>query len=311
MRRTWLVALAILTASAAARADTTQDREEARRLFREAVAREDSGDREGALELYQQARARAVSPQLLFNIAGCEEALGRLLRARTTYREAADEAKTRGNDEVLREATARLARLAETIPRVRVRLPASPPQVTVEVDGNAVTIDEAPLLVDPGEHEIFARAEDGATFELAFVASAGEERAVDVVFARTTSEPGPVVRSETKPLPAPAAPSYLPAAIAGGAALAFAAVSGATFAAGRAKKDRFEELNQTPTLANEPHREELRSDGEAFYVTSTIFGASALLAGGAAVFLFVRAARTKASTSLAPTWGGFVLRGTL
>ena len=81
---------------------SSADRDEARRLFREAVTREDSGDHQGALKLYEDARTHAVSPQLLFNIANCEERLQRLLEAMKTFREAEAESLARGNDEVLR-----------------------------------------------------------------------------------------------------------------------------------------------------------------------------------------------------------------
>lgn len=291
-------------------------RDEARRLFREAVTREDSGDHQGALKLYEEARTHAVSPQLLFNIANCEERLQRMLEAMKTFREAEAESLARGNDEVLRETRTRLVRLAANTPRLLVKLPEGLSGVEVELDAHAVEVTGESVYVNPGEHRIVARAPDGAVFDFAFPMVAGDARTVVVSFAKSTAGEAPT-RVEFVPRTVVSKPNLVPAAIAGGVAVVLAGVSVVTFAIGRGKKDDYVSLNETPTDANRADRESLKSEGETLYTTSTIFGVGAAAAGGVGLFLLIRAVTAKPPPPtttqrwLVPTTSGLAFGGTL
>jgi hypothetical protein len=308
--RSYVIALALAvahgSASGVARADdepTAASVDEARKLFREAVEREDAGDQEGALALYRKALAHRVSPQLLFNIASCEERLDRLLDAARSFRDAERQAKTLGNEEVLLETRARLQSLEKVTPRFFVRRPPGMEDTEVLLDGAPSFTSEGPVLVDPGDHRVVAHAPDGATFEIALAVRRGDVRTIDVVFAKSTAGT-PLAGSPpagAEPL-APARPSFVPVAIAGGATLVLGTVAAVTFAAGSAKQDRYVELNDAPTLANEAERITLSEDGRSLYVASTVFGISAAVAGAATVFFLVRSLSGKSAPRRAATW---------
>ena len=304
--------------SRAARADdapTAASVDEARRLFREAVEREDAGDLARAVALYREALAHAVSPQLLFNIASCEERLDHLVEAAKTFREAEDVARSRGNEEVLREARARLDQVQKVAPRILVRPPAGIDLATLEIvlDGAPVAGSAAPVLVDPGEHRLAARASDGATFEIGFAVRRGDVRTVDIAFPTSTAgaaAPAPPVSGAAEPtLVAPPRPSAVPIVIAGGATLVLGSFAVATFVAGHAKKERYVVLNDAPTRENEAERIALADEGQSLYTASTVLTISAAVAGAATVYFLVRTLSSRGPARAAAPWVAPQVRG--
>lgn len=285
------------TASRTANADdappSESSVEEARRLFRAAVEREDAGDLAGAVSLYREALAHAVSPQLLFNIASCEDRLDRLVASSSSFREAARVAEARGNEEVLREARARLQEIEKVTPRFLVRAPANQAdaEIQLEVDGSPRAVSSNPILVDPGEHHLFARAADGATFEITIAVRRGDTRTVDITFpTNTAGAPAPTAApaAETAPTITPSPPSALPILIAGSATAVLASFAVGTFVAGHAKKERYVALNETPTRENEAERIALSDEGTSLYTASTVLTVGAAAAGAATVVFVVR-----------------------
>lgn len=311
-RASWPLLLFVVVWSGRAWADDPPDPpsdarpnlEEARRLFHEAVELQENHDVTGALERYARARAIVVSPQLLFNMASCEEALGRYLDASRAYEEARSEAALRGNEDVARAAAFRIDQLSKITPRLVVRLPAQVPDAVLTLDGRPLAPTSEPTLVDLGEHRVVASSDREGSFELAFVAKAGESRVVDVVFPKGA---GARVDAPTAPPTpaAPPAPSYLAAGVAAGTSVVLASIASATFVAGRAYKDDYDTLNASPSDANAADRRRLKADGETMYVASTTLGVASALAASAAVFLFVRARAARAPKSalwLAPSY---------
>lgn len=245
------------------------------------------------MSLYREALAHAVSPQLLFNIASCEDRLDRLVASSSSFREAARIAEARGNDEVLREARARLQEVEKVTPRFLVRAPANQPdtEIQLEVDGSPRAISSAPILVDPGEHRLFARAPDGATFEITIAVRRGDTRTVDVTFpTNKAGAPMPPTgpAAETVPTVAPSAPSAIPILIAGSATVVLGSFAVGTFVAGHAKKERYVALNDTPTRENEAERIALSDEGTSLYTASTVLTIGAAAAGAATVVFVVR-----------------------
>ena len=291
------------------------DLDEARRLFHEAVDADRALDPARALALYQRALAIASSPQILFNIASCEERLGRLQAAAKTYRAAEADAATLHNEEVAREARARLTHLDAVTPRLRLVLPADVEGIDVRLDDVTLRITTAATLVDPGSHRLVARSADGRVFELTFHVNEREERTIEVRFA--TERPAtPAMRpvTEAPSPPSPPGPSYVPAIVGGAVTVVLGVLAGSTFAVGRSKKNRYQDLNAGPTPGTEDERRKLKDDGEALYVASTVFGVSAGVVGAATITLLVRAVigKTRRSSSalwIAPVATGFRLGG--
>ena len=172
------------------------------------------------------------------------------------------------------------------------------------------------MLVEPGGQRVVAHAPDGASFEIVIAVQRGDVRTIDVLFPTSTAGTALENSAPSGPAPiAPARPSLVPVAIAGSASLILGTVAVVTFAAGRAKKARYVELNDAPTRDNEAERIALSDDGGALYLASTVFAISAAAAGAGAVYFLVRSltykppARRAATTWLAPSAGGITFGG--
>src|SRR5450432_2949874 len=92
----------------------------AREQFSQALSLQTGGDWAGALALLKEVAAVKPTPQVRFNIAICEERLGRLVAALGDYELAASDAQTEKTDQVRQEVDARLESLKARLPRVVV-----------------------------------------------------------------------------------------------------------------------------------------------------------------------------------------------
>jgi len=158
------VSLLVATLGLLARAQTTDDPEA---LFAQGRQLAVAKRCDQALPLFRRSHAAAPAVGTLLNIAACDETLGRtasakraLERARDLANELDDGARSRYAQKRLDALRAKLSRL-----RVVVRSPS---------DGLSLTLDGAPLpaaqwgravALDPGRHEVVARAEGYHDYE--------------------------------------------------------------------------------------------------------------------------------------------------
>jgi hypothetical protein len=149
--------------------------DEARASFDEALARQTAGDWAGALVLLRRVAAVKATPHVRFNIALCEEFLGKLNAALGRYQQTAAEARSAGVPDVAREAEARAAALKQRIPVLRLDAQSAPPGTAFSLDGadlGAAAL-AGPIPVDPGSHVVVGTAAGHAPYRAVFVA---EER---------------------------------------------------------------------------------------------------------------------------------------
>jgi hypothetical protein len=144
-----LVLLLALVHSAAA-----QPASPAIELFKEARALAKAGKHAEACEKFQK------SPQLgtLFNIAQCEEKIGKLASALAAYREVADK-DTNAQRKAL--AAEDQAKLAPRVPKLVVQIQSPPAGLSITLDGptGGKPIDaNTPIDVDFGDYNVIARA---------------------------------------------------------------------------------------------------------------------------------------------------------
>jgi tetratricopeptide (TPR) repeat protein len=99
------------TAHAQAAAADADALKRAREQFGQALALQTGGDWAGALALLKEVAAVKPTPQVRFNIALCEERLGRLVAALGDYELAASDAQAEKADQVRDEVDARLESL--------------------------------------------------------------------------------------------------------------------------------------------------------------------------------------------------------
>lgn len=279
----------------------------ARQTFGEAVAAQEGGRYRDALALYERVRATVVSPTLLFNMAACHDALDELIAAKQMYERAVEEAKAKGDAEVEEAARTRAEILQSEIPRVVVRLAAGTEGAEATLDRSAITVDSlAELRVDPGTHRLSIRSEKHVrVFELAFEVPRRSIRTVDVDLGPKHGAESATTPAQTDVTTPPRDRSYVPALIAGTAALTLGAGSVVTGILGHDRRERYESLNLHPTADNREQREDLRSSGQSLYVANAILGGAALVAAGVAVYFAIRPprsapSRTSASLLLGP-----------
>jgi hypothetical protein len=132
----------------------------AREQFGQALALQTAGDWAGALALLKQVAAVKATPQVRFNIALCEEKLGRLVAALGDYELAAADARAERADQVAEEVEARREALSKRIPKLTVTRGSGAEAAIVSLDGVALgdQVIGTPMPTDPGPHTVEARA---------------------------------------------------------------------------------------------------------------------------------------------------------
>jgi hypothetical protein len=200
--------LALFVGAALAQPSDAQ-RNAARMLANEGADRFEAGDYATALERFEAAERLVHAPPHLLFIARAHARLGRLLKARATYRTLADEALAPGAPPLFAEAQGQarveLAALEAQVPAVRVVLKgAAAPEAKVAIDGEPVAPEAlaAPVALDPGDHRIAASLPSGRTADAHVrLVAGGGVTAVELVLEAAPPKPPPPAS-----LPAPAPP---------------------------------------------------------------------------------------------------------
>jgi hypothetical protein len=184
---------ALLLLGARAAGQTPEELGRAREEFREALALQTAGDCASALVKFQSVGRVKMTPHVQFNIALCEERLGRLVAALGHYQLALSDAEVLGLDEVADPARRSAAALEARIPRLLVQRGAGAEGAVIELDGAPLgdTLLGQPLPRDPGSHVVSARFGDRVVFEQAFDLLEGAEHAVVVTAERRPPGAGP------------------------------------------------------------------------------------------------------------------------
>jgi hypothetical protein len=156
----------------------------AREQFRDGVALMTAGDFAGALTKFKAVARVKMNAQVAFNIAECEEHLGRLVSALGNYRLAAQKAQDGTAPQVASVVDARIDALDKRIPRLTLKRvePTPNPRALVVLDGNDVAPAQIgkPLSVDPGERVVSVVA-GGKTIGTSRVTLAeGEQKVLEV-----------------------------------------------------------------------------------------------------------------------------------
>jgi len=142
----------------------------AREQFSQALSLQTGGDWAGALALLKEVAAVKPTPQVRFNIAICEERLGRLVAALGDYELAASDAQAEKSDQVGQEVESRLEALKARVPRVVVQRGDGADSATISLDGVSLgdSVLNVPLPADPGPHVIEAKALGFRPFKQSF-----------------------------------------------------------------------------------------------------------------------------------------------
>lgn len=146
----WL-SICVSAAPAPAQGDADAEAERVR-LYREAQRLGDSGDWAAARERLARVVEIRSAPKALIALAYAELQLGKLLRSRTLYSRARDDARTESLTEDVEAAEVGLRHVARLLPQVTLTLPANvaPHELRVTLDGKPVVVRDGQFVADPG-----------------------------------------------------------------------------------------------------------------------------------------------------------------
>ena len=131
-----VLALGLLS-HADASAQSKEELDKARAAFREGLALSAANNCAGALVKFKAVAAVKMTPQVAFNIAECEEKLGKLVSALGNYRLAQSAAVgDRKAKDVAANAAPRIASLEDRIPKFTIKRGKGAEAAKVELDGN-------------------------------------------------------------------------------------------------------------------------------------------------------------------------------
>jgi hypothetical protein len=207
-RAAFALAVAACLVARGAPAQTAEDLETARALFRQGKELRAAGDLRGALAKLKAAHAVGRTPVTGVELARTHAMLGELVEAREV---ALDVARIRVEpDETERGTTARVeaAKLAQElrdlIPDVTVHVTGAPEGLVPEVviDGRALPPDLVgePFKVDPGDHVVAVIGRGGATSKVTVTVIERESRQVALAYPSAAPPPAP------EPRPSPQTP---------------------------------------------------------------------------------------------------------
>ncbi len=300
----------------------------ARELFRQGTEDVDAGRYAPALEKFRRVAAVKETANVRFNIARCEESLGKTGAALADFETAEREANAGGasanaarGDAIAKLAHDRADALRPRVPRLGVAAPTpAPPGLTVTLDGSklALTTLGVPLPVDPGPHVIDATASGRDPFHADVTLAESESKTVTVTMALATA---PVAHTTLSPAPTSAtpvdatSPSSSPSssrttwgivALSAGGALAVGSVVFLLVHNGQVSSVKGDCPDGRCPIARESDVTSLQSSAHTSEALSIGFAAGAAVAAGLGAYLVLSApsAQTAPSAMIAPGAAG-------
>ncbi len=174
MRASWWLAIAFGVMARPAFAGDAA----AEALFRAGREASEQGDFATACARFEESRRLEPAPGTVFNLAVCYERLGQVASAWQRFQEVKE--RLPAADERVALADERIAALASRLPKLTLRLADAPAGATALRDG--VPLGSASLgiavPVDPGRHELVARAPGHADSTVSVEIAEGERKEV-------------------------------------------------------------------------------------------------------------------------------------
>jgi hypothetical protein len=150
-------------AQPAAYGQSREELDKARAQFQEGLALSAASNWSAALAKFRAVARVRMTPQVAFNIAECEEKLGKLLSALGNYRLAASSAAESGKaKDVEAQVPGRIQSLEERIPKLTIERGQGSEVAKIELDGTELGSAQlnTPVTIDPGTHQIVAYIRD-------------------------------------------------------------------------------------------------------------------------------------------------------
>jgi hypothetical protein len=280
----------------------------AREQFGQALALQTAGDWAGALTLLKEVAAVKSTPQVRFNMALCEEKLGKLVAALGDYELAAADARAEKADQVAEEVEGRLESLRQRIPKITVKRGSGADAAGVALDGISLgdQVIGTPMPTDPGPHTIEAKAPGFKPFRQSVRVAEQQSESVEIVL-----EPEPVVTTT------PGGGSTRPAAgrspvygyVIGGIGIASLATSGVFFGLRAGKISDLDKACPNKQCASHAYDDDISAGKRytAIFDVTLAVGVAAVASG--AVLVLTSGPTGEPTAALAPGAGGLQVFG--
>lgn len=190
-----------------AQTPSKDDLDKARVAFQEGVALAAANNCAGAIVKYKSVIKVISTPQIVFNIAECEERLGKLVEAIGNYRIAASQAEgDKKAVNVLKAVGARIDDIEGRLPKLTITRGKGADAAAVELDGSEVGQLGAPMPVNPGPHIVVARVSGREYLRETVTLTEKEVKTFDVKITVAAPPPPRVEAPETPVEPPPPPP---------------------------------------------------------------------------------------------------------
>ena len=290
-------------------ADSSADAlKRAREQFGQALALQTAGDWAGALTLLKEVAAVKSTPQVRFNMALCEEKLGKLVAALGDYELAASDARAEKADQVAEEVEGRLESLRQRIPKITVKRGSGAEAAAVAVDGISVgdQVIGTPMPTDPGPHTVEATAPGFKAFRKSVRVAEQQSETVEVVL-----EAMPVAAPGTPGGPARPAAGRSPVYgyVIGGIGIASLGASGVFFGLRASKISQLDKACPNNQCASHAHDDDIKA-GKLYTAIADVtlaVGVAAVASG--AILVLTSGPSSEPSAALGPAPGGLQLFG--
>lgn len=291
-----------------AQAPSAEALKHAREQFGQALALQTAGDWAGALTLLKEVAAVKSTPQVRFNMALCEERLGKLVAALGDYELAAADARAEKADQVAEEVERRLEALRQRIPRITVNRGSGAEAAIISLDGVSLgdQVIGTPMPTDPGPHTVEARSPGFKPFRQSLRLAEQQSEELEIVL-----EPEPAPPPEVRPAPPPPlrGRSRVYGYVVGGVGVASLATAGVFLGLRHGKISDLDKAcpdRQCPSSAQQSDIDTGKLYNTVANVTLVV-GAVALATG--VVLVLTGGPTTASSVALAPAPGGAQLLG--
>ena len=189
LNRTALAAMlgtsALLCASVAHAEDTTKARE----AFLKAQTLYSTGKYKEALTKFEESLAAKPHPSTIFNIARCQDQLGDLVRAMTSYKEYLRLSPQATDADEVVKAIASIEGRLQAAGTQHLLVYVEPASARVSVDGKDIGTSPAATTLAPGSHAVSISAPGFDRYERSFAMSASRSTEFTVSLRASTTQP--------------------------------------------------------------------------------------------------------------------------
>ncbi len=224
-----LVALCLSTAGNAS-AQSKEELDRARVLFREGVALSAANNCAAALGKFQEVSKVKMTAQVAFNIGECEERLGKLVEALGNYRVAASmAADDKRAKDVAAKVGERVEALEARIPKLTIKRGEGADTATIELDGVELGASQisTELPVNPGSHVVTGKVDGKEYLKETVSLEEKENKTFEVTIELPKQVEKPIEQTKPdQPPPPPKGGSKVPGAVVLGLGIASGVVSG-------------------------------------------------------------------------------------